>query len=163
MHSCTIYNCFVFLSYFYYKTSLKDSLEICIARGIVKKLIWFFYWNIVYLCCCCYSVAKSCPTLSDSTDCSLPGSSVQGVSQARILQWVAISSPGELPDPGINPHLLCLLHWQADSVTTSATWEAFWFMPFMPFSDVQHSDSSFCRSYSIIGYYKIWGIILGAI
>ena len=36
-------------------------------------------------------VAQSCPTLSDPMDCSLPGSSVHGIFQARILEWVAIS------------------------------------------------------------------------
>ena len=34
-------------------------------------------------------------------DCSLPGSSVHGISQARILAWVAFSSPGDLPNSGI--------------------------------------------------------------
>ena len=34
-------------------------------------------------------------------DCSLPGSSVHGVLQARILEWVAFPPPGDLPDPGI--------------------------------------------------------------
>ena len=36
-------------------------------------------------------VTQSCPTLCDPTDCSLPGSSVHGVLQARTLKWVAIS------------------------------------------------------------------------
>ena len=36
-------------------------------------------------------VAQSCPTLSDPTDCSLPGSSIRGISQARVLEWVAIA------------------------------------------------------------------------
>ena len=36
-------------------------------------------------------VAQSCPTLSDPMDCSLPGSSVHGISQARVLEWGAIS------------------------------------------------------------------------
>ena len=36
-------------------------------------------------------VAQSCPTLSDPMDCSPPGSSVHGIFQARILEWVAIS------------------------------------------------------------------------
>ena len=36
-------------------------------------------------------VGQSCPTLSDSLDCSLPGSSVHGVFQARQLEWAAIS------------------------------------------------------------------------
>ena len=35
-------------------------------------------------------VAQSCPTPSDPMDCSLPGSSVHGIFQARILEWVAI-------------------------------------------------------------------------
>ena len=34
-------------------------------------------------------VAQSCPTLSDPMDCSLPGSSVHGSFQARVLEWVA--------------------------------------------------------------------------
>jgi len=34
-------------------------------------------------------------------DCNPPGSSVLGISQGRILEWVAILSPGDLPDPGI--------------------------------------------------------------
>ena len=37
------------------------------------------------------SVTQSCPTLCDPMDCSLPGSSVHGIFQARILEWVAIS------------------------------------------------------------------------
>ena len=36
-------------------------------------------------------VTKLCPTLSDPTDCSLPGSSVHGIFQARILEWAAIA------------------------------------------------------------------------
>ena len=36
-------------------------------------------------------VAQSCPTLSDPMDCSLPGSSVHGVLQARVLEWGAIA------------------------------------------------------------------------
>ena len=36
-------------------------------------------------------VAQSCPTLSDPMDCSLPGSSVHGSFQARVLEWVAIA------------------------------------------------------------------------
>ena len=43
------------------------------------------------MCCCCL-VARSCPTLCDPLDCSLPGSSVHGILQARILDWVAVPS-----------------------------------------------------------------------
>ena len=36
-------------------------------------------------------VAQSCPTLSEPLDCSLPGSSIHGIFQARVLEWVAIA------------------------------------------------------------------------
>ena len=36
-------------------------------------------------------VVQSCPTLSDPMDCSLPGSSVHGIVQARVLEWGAIA------------------------------------------------------------------------
>ena len=48
-------------------------------------------------------VAQSCLTLRDPKACSLPGSSVHGIFQLRILEWVAISSSGHLPDPEIKP------------------------------------------------------------
>ena len=38
-------------------------------------------------------VTQSCPTLSDPMDCSLPGSSVHGICQARVLEWGAIGEP----------------------------------------------------------------------
>ena len=45
-----------------------------------------------------------------------PGSSVHGILQARILECVAIPSSGDLPDPGIKPTSLRLLHWQEGSL-----------------------------------------------
>ena len=54
-----------------------------------------------------------CPTLCDPMDCSPPGSSVQGIFQARILGWVAISSSrGSSLTQGQNSCLLCLLQWE---------------------------------------------------
>ena len=45
-------------------------------------------------------VTQSCPTLSNPMDCSLPGSSIHGIFQARVLEWVAIafSTKGEHGD-----------------------------------------------------------------
>ena len=37
---------------------------------------------------------QSCPTLSDPMDCSLPGSSIHGICQARVLEWGAIAFSG---------------------------------------------------------------------
>ena len=48
-------------------------------------------------------VAQSCLTLCDPMDCSLPGSSVHGIFQASVLEWVAISSSRDLPDPWMEP------------------------------------------------------------
>ena len=39
-------------------------------------------------------VAQSCPTLSDPMDCSLPGFSIYGIFQARVLEWGAIAFSG---------------------------------------------------------------------
>ena len=51
----------------------------------------------------CVLVSQSCQTLCDCMDCSPPGSSVHGISQASILERVAYSPPGDLPDPGTEP------------------------------------------------------------
>ena len=58
-------------------------------------------------------IAQSCLTLCDPMDCSRPGSSVHGALQARIVEWVAISSPWDLLNPGIEPASPAL---QADSL-----------------------------------------------
>ena len=51
-------------------------------------------------------VTQSCPTLCDPMDYR-----VHGILQARILEWVAFPSPGDIPNPGIEPRSLTL---QAD-------------------------------------------------
>ena len=80
--------------------------------------------HINYICVCMWSVAESCLTLCDPTDCSLPRSSVHGILQVRILAWVAILSPGDLPDSGIEPRSLVSPALGGGFFTTSATWEA---------------------------------------
>ena len=77
------------------------------ARSKMSHIVWF----------CLYGglVAKSCPVLCDSMDCSPPGSSVPGILQARILEWTVISFSRDLPDPGIKPRSPAL---QADSMLT---------------------------------------------
>ena len=68
--------------------------------------------------CVCAKLLQSCPTLCDPLGCSLPGSSVQGVLQARILEQVAMPSlQGIFPTQGWNLHLLRLLHWQEGPLT----------------------------------------------
>ena len=56
---------------------------------------------------------QSCLTPCSPMDHSLPGSSLHGILQARILEWVAIPFSRDLPDPGIEPESPTL---QADSL-----------------------------------------------
>ena len=78
-----------------------------------SRITSFSFWNSAV-------VVVSRSVLSDScnpTDCSLPGSSVHGVLQARILEWVAVSSSRGSSWPRDWTQVsFCLLHWQADSL-----------------------------------------------
>ena len=53
--------------------------------------------------------------LCDPMDCSPPGSSVHGILQARILEWVLCPPPGDLPNTELEP-ASPLLHWQTGSL-----------------------------------------------
>ena len=63
--------------------------------------------------CNCESVTQSCPTLCNTMDYSLTGSSVHGILQAEYWSGLPFPSPGDLPYPGINPMSLA---WQAVSL-----------------------------------------------
>ena len=75
--------------------------------------------------CVCVLVAKSCLTLCDSTDCSSPDSSVHGILQARILEWVDLQ--GDLPNPGIESRPPAL---QADFLPSEPQGELIWAIDF---------------------------------
>ena len=61
-------------------------------------------------------VAQSFPSFCDPMDCGPPGSSVQGILQVKYWSGLPFPSPGDLPDPGIEPRSLTL---QADSLPIS--------------------------------------------
>ena len=71
-------------------------------------------------------VSQSCPTLCESVDSSPPGSFIHGILQARILEWLPFPSPGDLPDPGIEPRSLAL---QADALPICTQESHFIFNP----------------------------------
>ena len=76
---------------------------------------------------CLYAESfQSCLTLCDPVDCSPPGSSVHGILQARILEWVDMPSSRGLPNPGIELHLPVSSALQVDHLLTGvgAIWEA---------------------------------------
>ena len=59
-------------------------------------------------------VAQSCPTLSDPMDCSPPASSVFGIFQARVLEWVAIAFSNSVDE---NAYFCYCDHDKADENT----------------------------------------------
>ena len=67
---------------------------------------------------------QSCLTFCDRMDCRPPGSSVHGILQESILEWVAMLSSRDLPDPGTETASLTSLALAGGFFTTSATWEA---------------------------------------
>ena len=83
----------------------------------------------------CVKSLQSCLTLCNPMDCSPPGPSVHGIIQARILEWVAITS---LPKPGIKPMSLMSPALAGRFFTTSATWEALRTRELQPLSPCAH-------------------------
>ena len=66
-----------------------------------------------------YSVARWCLTFCNPVDCRLPVSSVHGILQARILEWVAISSSRGSSQPRDRTCVSCVSYWQVDSLPLS--------------------------------------------
>ena len=90
---CRVYysSCFKWVTYHSYLISRLGSSQ-SIGSG-PHSLLGSSPLLCTGLTCAC-SVVQLCPTLCDPMDWSLPGSSVHGISQARILGWIAISSRG---------------------------------------------------------------------
>ena len=99
------------------------------AQGMqVLSLVWGLRSRVcvcVYVCVrvCMRTRAQLYPTLCDPMDCSLPGSSVHGIFQARILEWVAISfsrGPSQPRDP---TQVACVSYIGRQILHASATWD----------------------------------------
>ena len=83
-------------------------------------------------------VAQSCPALCNPMDYSPPGSSLHGILQARILEWIIFPSPGDFPNPGIKSRSPAL--W-ADS-TIWATREAYLCEKSPKFQSIEYSEKA---------------------
>ena len=88
--------------------------------------------------------AQLCLILCDPIDCSPPGSSVHGILQARILEWVAISFSRGSSRPGVQPQVFCIA---GRFFTFSATREAL-----LSYLQVWCLYSSHCNQ---ISFYKL--------
>ena len=101
------------------KVSFRMTFSFWLGRTLGKtnsfNVKLYSFKVTAHLCCCCL-VPELCLPLCHSTDCSLPGSSVHGISQARILEWVAISFSKGSFWPRDQTHVSCigrriLYHW----------------------------------------------------
>ena len=91
-----------------------------IQREDMMNSIYKRYHGRPSICCCCL-IAKLCLTLCNPMDYSLPGSSVHGIFQARILKWVAISFSRGSSWPRDQTCVSCVGRWILYHWTT---WEA---------------------------------------
>ena len=90
-----------------------------------------FFWiqkrNIIhssYIVLCCAKSLQSCLTLWDPIDCCPPDSSVQGILQARLREWVSKSSSRRSSWSGNRTHLSCVSCIGRQILYQWATWEA---------------------------------------
>jgi len=81
------------------------------------------------------------PTLCDSMHCSPPVSSVHGILQTRILEWVPFHSPGDLPNPGIEPSSPAL---KAHSLPSEPPGKPWWNIV-----EITHTLYNFCLQLSL--------------
>ena len=100
------------LFFFFLQGSLREVISKLVSRMVILPLVILLptFFGLVYLLVGhpCYLVTKLCPTLYYPMNCSLPGSSVRGISQARILEWVAISSSRGSSPPRDPTHISCV-------------------------------------------------------
>ena len=67
-----------------------DDMAAAVSSGQFCSVVLGVTTNVCVCVCVCVCESQSCPTLCDPMDCSPPGSSVHGILQVRILEWVAI-------------------------------------------------------------------------
>ena len=91
---------------------LHDDQEHAALRPSGTSHGYYYYWLLWQHPVTSCVLARSVVSHSlQPQDCSLPGFSVYGTSQARILEWVSFSLPGDLPNQGIKPVSLALAGW----------------------------------------------------
>ena len=119
----------------YIRVEFVVNLSLHISQHQVVQNIWFVSKSIpIYIHMCVYGiwpltsssvwgkeseVAQLCPTLCDPMDCGLPGSSVHGIFQAKILEWDAMPSSRGSSQPWDWTYISCVScqYWQVDSLS----------------------------------------------
>ena len=72
-------------------------------KSVLVLSIFHLPEHVCVCVCVCVLVTQSCPTLCNPMDCSPPGFSVTGFSRQGYWSGLPFLSPGDLPDPGIEP------------------------------------------------------------
>ena len=105
-----------------------------------------------------YVCAQSCLTFCNPMDYSLLGSSVPGILQLRILEWVVMPSLRGSSQPRDQTHTSCLLHWQADSLPTAPPGKTPSYKVLVTNQDLGHLRCSFSlmRQLSGLGENRLW-------
>ena len=85
--------------------ALLGSWDFRVLGSDFYQISFFFSLKFYLIPVCECSVTQLCPTLCNPMDCSPPGSSVHGILQARILEWLPFPPPGDLPSVEIKPRL----------------------------------------------------------
>ena len=93
-------------------------------------------------------VTQLCPTLSDPMDCSLSGSSVHGIFQARVLEW------GAFAFSNIDAYVILNIFSSASQNMTFSSYPCL-FLSFLPFSGGFYSESAFPRPHRT-GWCEAW-------
>ena len=80
-------------------------IHIYLEKCIFSYNIYLYMFSL-YIFICCAQLIQSCLTICNPMDCSRPGSSVQGILQTKILEWVAMPSSRGSSQPEMEPESL---------------------------------------------------------
>ena len=105
----------------------QGGLACCSSWGrkelYTTELNWTELLPIICQCVCVRSVTQSCLTLCNLMICSPPGSSVRGIFRKEYWSGLPPSTPGDLPNPGMEPSSLVSLALAGRFFTISTTWD----------------------------------------
>ena len=112
-HKVTVSLSFQFRKDFVRMLLLDGGHVICLCASHLFSGWWRGRGKSTYGCA---KMLQSCPTLCNAMDCSPPGSSLHGILQRRILDWLAMPFQEIFPTQWSNSYLSCSLHLQASSL-----------------------------------------------
>ena len=117
MNQLCVSICPTVLDFLPINVTTENWVEFSVLYSGFSLVIYFIYHSLAQL-------LQSCPTLYNSMDCSPPGSSVHGILQAQILEWVAIPFFRGSSQPRMKYASLMSPALAGMFFTTNATWEA---------------------------------------